>query len=346
MSKHPAPDQANTPNKRQRTGVGTSVATTETKETDKFMLAATQIRVERLQPKTRKIFTCERSDTLPSVFQKLVESNVLSLPVLTQKGEYHGIVEIFDIVRFVTEIFADISNTAMIDIEKLFASDTKFSKATVADVMQWPLKKNNPFHPVAMGYSLFSALEVLALSDAKRVPIIDANSQVVDVVTQSMMVDFLWQNIEMINKLADKKVEDIQPMRNRVVTQVDEHSKAIVAFREMVNRQEDYVAVVDKHGNLVDNLSLRDLRGIRPDVKVFYRLWNSVAEFKSKVREEFPDKTPGGVITVLPSDTLYQVVEIMAVKHVHHVFVVESASSRKPVRVISQTDVLREILAK
>jgi len=271
---------------------------------------------------------------------------VLSLPVLTQKGEYYGMVELFDIVRFVTEMFSDVSNTAMIDIEKLFATDTKFSTAIVSDIMQWPLKKNNPFHPVARGYSLFSALEVLALSDAKRVPIVDANSQIVDVVTQSMMIDFLWQNIEMIGKLAEKKVEDIQLSRNRVITQVDENSKAIVAFREMVNRQEDHVAVVDKNGNLIDNLSLRDLRGIRPEVKVFYRLWSTVAEFKAKVREEFPEQTPAGLVTVLPSDTLYQVVEIMAVKHIHHVFVVESASRRKPIRVISQSDILRDILSK
>jgi CBS domain-containing protein len=255
-------------------------------------------------------------------------------------------VEIFDIVRFVTEMFADVSNTSMIDIEKLFASDTKFSNAIASDIMQWPLKKNNPFHPVAKGYSLFSALEVLALSEAKRVPVIDANSQVADIVTQSMMVDFLWQNIEMIGKLAEKKVEDIQLLRNRVITQVEESSKAIVAFREMVNRQEDHVAIVDKNGNLVDNLSLRDLRGVRPDVHVFYRLWNSVSDFKAKVREEFPDKTPSGVVSVLPTDTLFQVVELMAVKHIHHVFVVESANSRKPVRVISQTDILREVLSK
>lgn len=148
----------------------------------------------------------------------------------------------------------------MVDLERLFASDTKFSNALVSEVMQWPLKKNNPFHPITKGYSLFSAVEILALSEAKRVPVIDANSQVADVVTQSMMIDFLWQNIEMIGKLAEKKIQDIQILRNHVVTQVDESSKAIVAFREMVNRQEDHVAVVNKSGQLVDNLSLRDLR--------------------------------------------------------------------------------------
>lgn len=71
-----------------------------------------------------------------------------------------------------------------------------------------------------------------------------------------------------------------------------------------------------------------------------------MADFKAKVREEFPEKTPSGLIFLLPTDTLFQVVELMAVKHVHHVFIVEDNTSLKPVRVISQTDILREILSK
>jgi len=346
MSKHPTPDLSSSSNKRQRTGVGTSVAKVEYRPTDKFILALAQTKAERLQPKTRNIISSERTDTLPVVFKKLVDNNILAVPVLTQKGEYFGIVGIYDIVRFVTDMFSDISNTSMLDLETLFASNSKFSNAIVTDIMQWPVRKINPFHPVLKGYSLFSAWETLALSDAKRVVVTDANSQVVDIVTQSMAIDFLWQNIEMIGKLADKRVDEIQLLRNHVITQVDEHTTAIVAFREMVNRKEDHIAVVDTLGNLVDNLSLRDLRGIRPDGKVFYRLWSTVKEFKLKVREEFPEKSPPGPIYVLPTNTLYQVVEIMAVKHVHHVFVVESASSRKPVRSITQTDIMKEVLGK
>jgi len=161
-----------------------------------------------------------------------------------------------------------------------------------------------------------------------------------------MLIDFLWQNIEKIGKLADKKVSDIQLLHNHVVTQIESSAKAITAFREMVNRNVDHVAVVDNRGRLVDNLSLRDLRGIRPDVKVFYRLWSSIAEYKVKVREEYPEKTPVGILHVLPTDTLYSVVEMMAIRHVHHVFVVESVDNMKPTRVITQADIMREVLGR
>jgi len=49
---------------------------------------------------------------------------------------------------------------------------------------------------------------------------------------------------------------------------------------------------------------------------------------------------------VLPTDTLYTVIELMAVKHVHHIFVVDSYEKMKPVRVISQADVMREVLGR
>jgi len=345
MSKTALPELPNVPNKKQRTGVGTSVANVDKRETDQFILALSQIKVERLQPKTRKIVTCERGDTLPVVFKKLVDNNVLAVPVLNQKGDYYGMVETFDIVRFVTEMFQDITNTAMIDLERLFQSDAKFNNAVVTDIMQWPLNKTNPFRPVNKGFSLYSAWEVLALSNARRVPVIDQEGHVADVVTQSMLIDFLWQNIEKIGNLAEKKISDLQSSHAPPVI-VDGSSKAIIAFREMVRREIDHVAIVDSAGKLIDNLSLRDLRGIRPDVKVFYRLWSSVVEYKSKVREEYPEKTPVGVLHVLPTDNLYTVIELMAVKHVHHIFVVDSYEKMKPVRVISQADVMREVLGR
>ena len=76
----------------------------------------------------------------------------------------------------------------------------------------------------------------------------------------------------------------------------------------MVEKDVSGVAVIDDEGKLIDNISLRsfiayllyflfkslncfcfrDLKGIRPDAKSFWRLWSTVHDFKMKVREEFP----------------------------------------------------------
>jgi len=322
------------------------VATVAHNETDSLIICLSQIKVERLQPGIRKIISCERDESVTSVFQKLVTNNVLSMPVLNQKGKYYGIVDILDIVRFVTEMFQDVSNTTQVDVEKLFTSDEKFNQTTVAQIMRWPLQKSNPFHPISKGYSLFSAWEVLALSGTRRVPVIDLSGGVVDLVTQSMLIDFLWQNIDKIGKLADRQVKDFESARINFVPKCNRNLKTVNAFQEMVKMGVDHLAIVDDHDKLIDNLSLRDLRGIRPEFHIFYRLWNTIIEFKKKVHEEFPGKTPQNLQYALPTHTFYQVVEMMATNHVHHIFVVDNEKSMKPTRVITQTDVLREVLNK
>lgn len=51
------------------------------------------------------------------------------------------------------------------------------------------------------------------------------------------------------------------------VVAIPSTSKAIEGFKMMLDREVSGLAVVDETGRLVDNLSLRDLKGIRPDVK-------------------------------------------------------------------------------
>lgn len=81
---------------------------------------------------------------------------------------------------------------------------------------------------------------------------------IVDVITQSMLIDFLWQNIERIGSIADAKVADLKG--TRPVLTVQEDTKAIVAFREMAHSGVSGLAVLDGNGKLVDNISMRDLK--------------------------------------------------------------------------------------
>jgi len=331
--------------KRQRTGVGSSVAVVPTGEADPFFLNLVRIKVERLLPRGRKVYTAHRYESLPDAFKKMVDNNVLALPVLNQSGGYFGVLEVLDLVGYVSDLLSDVGDAKKIDVEKMLAKEHTFAKASVNMVMKYPIGKRNPFHPLMKGSSLFSAWEALAMTGLHRVPVVDEEGKLVDLITQSMLVDFLWQNIEQIGQKADKEVKDLaNPSHQSQVLTINEGTKAIIAFRQMVREGVSGMAVVDQHGKLVDNISLRDLRGIRPDISVFWHLWSPLSDYKATVREQFPEKTPKEVIYVLPTDTLYTVVEKMATKHIHRVFVVESVESMKPLRVISQVDILREIL--
>jgi len=108
------------PHKRLRTGVGTSVATLEHSPQDDFILTLTKIRCERLLPKTRTITTSNRDELVPVAFRKLVNTNVLSIPVLTKQGKFYAMMDSFDLVSFVTQEFADVELMNFVDIEALF----------------------------------------------------------------------------------------------------------------------------------------------------------------------------------------------------------------------------------
>jgi CBS domain-containing protein len=341
MSEHTEPKA-----KRARTGVGSSVADLVRSETDDFVLVLTKTKAERLLPKGRHVIVTDTSEDLSQVFKKMVTANVLCLPALNQRKKYYGMVEMWDLVEFVTTLLSDLSTTRLVDLEKLLVSEKKFLRATVKDVVKSPFSRNRSHKTLQTGFSLFTAWEILALNGSNRIAVLGENEEVVDIITPSMLVDFLWQNIEKIGKNANRQVRDFVISPTEELATIKETSKAIVAFRDMVRMEKTGLAVIDDSGRLIDNISPRDLRGVHTEANVFWRLWSSVSEFKARERTEHEKKTPYEPIYVVPTDTLFTVVEKMATQHIHRVYVVDDEKHLRPQRVITQQDILREILEK
>jgi len=183
-------------NKKARLGVGTSVAELVRADTDDFVLVLSKTKVERLLPRGRVVIITDTSEDLHSVFKKLVSANILSLPVLNQKKKYYGMVEMFDLVEYITALFSDLSATKLIDLEKMLVSERKFLNATVKDVIRSPYPKYKSHKTIEKGFSLYSTWEMLALTGTNRVVVLGDSEEVIDIITPSMLIDFLWQNIE------------------------------------------------------------------------------------------------------------------------------------------------------
>jgi len=151
------------------------------------------------------IFVCYRTDLVVDVWKGLVKHNFLSCPVvLKEEQKYFGFVDLVDIVKYIIQHFGA-SNILgkekdfwdLVDEEKSFASKT------VNDVMVYPLSLRNPFHPIKQGYSALSVVEALAKEESlHRVPVVDKDRQMFNVVTQSQVVDFIARNLE---RIGDKK---------------------------------------------------------------------------------------------------------------------------------------------
>jgi len=72
--------------------------------------------------------------------------------------------------------------------------------------MQSPRSRSNPFHPIKVGYSLFNAVETLGREEhLHRVPIIDENRNLKSVLTQSQVIQFVYENLNLLGYVKEKK---------------------------------------------------------------------------------------------------------------------------------------------
>jgi CBS domain-containing protein len=289
-----------------------------------------------------KIFIAKRTDLVVDVFKGLVKHGFMSVPVLQKtENRYFGFIDLSDIVRYVVEHFGGETLAATEDFWAGVACEEEFQKKTVNDLMKWPLTRRNPFHPVYTGYSLFSAVELLAReSNLHRVPIVDRTRQLVNLITQSQLVNFFKMNIGSLGSKKDLKVADFSDVHKPVVS-VTEDQKAIDAFQLMNEKDVTAVAVVSPDdGHLKATLSIRDLKTMSADARLFWRLYQKINNFIRHLREDYQKKhnRPRTIVSVKDSDTLEHVVNVCADNGIHRVFIVDE--NKKPIGVISLKDIL------
>jgi len=311
---------------------------------DRFFRLLLATKVDIVRPPENKIFVAQRTDLIIEVWKGLVKHNFLSVPVLQKtKSKWYGFVDMYDIVRFVVESFGaseELKNSE--DWMALASSSEDFKQKTVNDIMKYPISRRNPFHPINSGYTLFSAIEALAREKGlHRVPIVDENRNLITVISQSQIVNILLRNLDILGEKKDKPVNQMDRYYEEVVS-IHQDGLAIDAFKTLVEKNITGLAVVDNDGKLKENISMKDLKAMSTDTRLFWRLYQTVHNFLLKVRKETHGDRPHTIVTVKPDDTLETVIKKLAEHKIHRVYIVDE--QKKPVGVISLKDVLHEII--
>jgi CBS domain-containing protein len=295
------------------------------------------------------VYFVDRTDKVKDVFKGLVNQGFLSVPVLQKtKNRWYGFIDLGDIVDFYVQSFGDILGKEGVEFWEKIAEREGFLDKTVDEIMESPRTRDNPFHPVRVGYSLFSAVEALAREPRlHRVPVIDAERNMKSVLSQSQVVEFVHENINLIGNLKDKKVGTMKNVYKDVKS-IDEKTPAIKGFQLMQETGFGGIAVLDENGRVVDNLSLRDLKVIRFENQLIHRLFYPVKDFLRILEEErnmggVPDNRPLIRKIVRENDTLEHVIKILVTYKVHRVYLVNDDD--KPLGVVSLKDVLLELIS-
>jgi CBS domain-containing protein len=310
--------------------------------------------------KSGNAVTVRDDERVSRIFFKLVTEGFLSAPVLDQRGRFVGTIDLLDLASFTVDLFDESKLQPTEDQWTFFLEkEHKFWDAKATDVLAKKRKQDS--QPIFRGNSVLQAMEVFSSTGVHRLPVLDEFQNIVGICTQSMIVSLLSQGIDMMGDVRNIPVSAMHSDLCKEVFTIKEDAKALEAFRLMIEKNVYGIAVVDNEGALVDNLSVRDLRGIGTNAAKFKRLYMPIKQFKELVRQEYPSQTPKLPITVNDNDTFEKVVRLMDDGNIHRVFEVQPIQQTavgtgagqqqqqqrvRPVHVISQIDVIKFVLKR
>jgi len=292
-----------------------------------------------------RIFVAYRHELAMDVFRGLITHGFLSCPVLNKKGFVHyGFIDLIDFVHyFLGEIADKELRGPGTDLWALLEKQSLFKEKKVKDLMINPVGLRNPFHPVKKGYSLYSAVEALGKEKhLHRIPIIDEDRRLVNLITQSQVIDFVAQNLDLMGPRKNKPLSEI-PELFHFVEKILSDQEVIESFKLMEKKNVSGIAVVNAEDVLVGVISTKDLKGIAIDGKWASRLFLTLDAYFQEVLTEYPNtRRPSDPVFVSPNDTLGTVIQLIHTNKVHRVFICDE--KKRPIGVVGLKEICKELV--
>jgi len=304
---------------------------------DKLKELLAQNSVDSITPPSKGVIYLDSTEQVVQGFQKLLDNNILSAPVWEAKeGKYIGFLDVRDLVSFC--VFINDNNLEAESLLDIVNFGAKMFKHATDGVTLPYLARRNQFHAVKHTATLHDVAEILT-KGIRRVPVVDDSGKVINIVSQSSIIQFVGKHLKEISPVFSEKLEDIKLGSSPVLT-VAKETRAIDVFRMMDQHMRSGVGVVDESGVLLGYTS-------GPDLKLFIQtpslgvLQLPIMIFLNKIRAQSIDiATP--VITCNLTEVASMLIGKLVATRSHRVFVV--THDYKPVKVISIVDLLRYIL--
>jgi len=281
-----------------------------------------------------KVIEVDSKTGLNEAFNSLIDNGILSAPVWDHDHkQYLGFLDVRDLVAFA--VFATKENERAETLNEILHHGAKmYAKAQEGITVSY-LCKRNPFKPIKSDDTIEAACKILS-TGVHRVPVLDANGRVANIVSQSSINHFLMtyaQNDPFFQKNLSELGVGSSP-----VLFVKEDNLAIDTFAKLEQTGRSGIAVVDDEGVLISNTSSSDIKLF---LKQHESLNQPIIDFLNKIRR-MDLKTRAPTFTCKLNEPLIQVMGKISATKAHRVFVVDE--HHKPIRVVSITDIIRTIL--
>jgi len=292
-----------------------------------------------INKRNKKVITINADASVSEALQVLSSNNILAAPVFDREtNSFLGLVDMMDILANVVSFYkehdsADAKPGEEVpvswcrNIETLQQRGEQFAKQPTTALID--RSRVDDFCPVSNHGTLFQVMDDVLSHNVHRVPVFDNSDKVYNILSQSDLIQFLYENIRDIGIARFDTVEKLG-LGTPAVISMSARAKAIHAFFLMLYNRVQAVAIVSGNGELVGNLSASDLRGL--DQNTFPQLLTPVMEFVKSVKRH------RGLITCKKDSTLESVLSKLANNKVHRLWVVNEHNC--PTGVITLTDIM------
>jgi len=286
-------------------------------------------------PVPPQLVVVSSTETPVQGFEKLLKYNILAAPVYDQATKkYTGFLDIRDLISYAVFAFENRDKIAYKPKGPVYTT-------LIDDVTVTYFSRRNPFHPVSSQATLWDVAQILA-KGVHRVPVVDSSGKFFNIISQSTLIQLF--NHELSASLKEVALLKLPAsLGSSPVLSVSADTLAIDAFKLMDNSKRTGIAVVDSHLQLVGNMSGKDLKLFIGSTNSYDVLTLPILTFLNKIREEKIDISMPS-ISALITDTLGYVIQKLASTRVHRIYIVNSDTDYRPIRVISLTDILRYII--
>jgi len=298
------------------------------------------------------VMTVYEYESVPMVMRKLATEGFLSAPVIAADRCFLGFIDMMALTKYTCNLFWGETEEAWVDF---WDKETSFQAATVREVMDTKTAWSpRPLNTAWTTFSTFHALEVMSRTGNHRLAVINDLNRVVGILTQSMIISMIRQNIHLLGPLRNQQIRDFENLRFPVTT-CKETDVAINCFNKMIEQGVSGLPIVNDDGVLTGAVTVKDLRAVGANGEFFSRLFRPVTEFKRLAAMDYPFQAPRthysrklvpvSALHVSMDSTLEDVINLMNDGNIHRVFVTtDSQRSPVPIEVISQKDVLYQVL--
>eukprot|EP01128_Nolandella_sp_AFSM9_P003862 TRINITY_DN1699_c0_g1_i1.p1 TRINITY_DN1699_c0_g1~~TRINITY_DN1699_c0_g1_i1.p1 ORF type:complete len:373 (-),score=91.02 TRINITY_DN1699_c0_g1_i1:150-1127(-) len=278
------------------------------------------------------IITAKATDPAILTLRKMIDNRVLSVPVWDPKtSKFSSFCDILDVLYFVAQKNKG-SDTNLTALE----GNSAFADSTTADVAN--LSGDDVFVPIKGETSILEVIEMMTTgySHLHRVPVVDTEGNVVNILSQSRLVKFLTKHIAKFD-FGTLTINETNLGVHKVVS-LPLSSSVKDALDAMVEHKISAVALVDDKGCLIGNFSATDLRLFGYDDGV-----SKLASEGHSLHDYFNGITPPAddlayPVTVTKAATTEEALVKMNYAHVHRIYIVDQED--KPVGVIAPVDIV------